>query len=518
MPFRPSRIASALLVAAALAAAIPAASAAEVSGAYLAARTAIRSSDFREAAGYFTRALVREPANPAFLEGALIAQVGQGNVKAAVPVARRIVALGGQSQIAQIVLLVDQVARGEFAQAVADLAAGRRLGPLPDALTEAWGEVGAGRMAEALVAFDRLAAAPGLGAFGAYHKALALALAGDFEGADAAMVADPGGFRTTRRGAIAHAQILSQAERFDAAAAALEAVFGDDRDPELDALRSALAAGRPVPFDIVRSPAEGFAEAFFSLAAALQGEVSNDQTLVYIRMAQHLRPDHADANLVAGSLLSALGQHALAIESYRAIPASSPAFMQAEMARAQALFATDRRDEAVAVLRGLSGTYGDYAQAHIALGDMLRRQDMFAEAAAAYGRAIALLGPPEPRHWSLYYSRAIAYERARDWARAEPDFRKALELNPDQPQVLNYLGYSFLEMNRNIEEAMDMIERAVARAPDEGHIIDSLAWGFYLLGRYEEAVEPMERASLLMPVDPIVTDHLGDIYWAVGRR
>jgi tetratricopeptide (TPR) repeat protein len=373
-------------------------------------------------------------------------------------------------------------------------------------------------MSEALAAFDRLAEAPGLRPFAVFHKALALALVGDFEGADAVLAAEPGGFRGTRRGAIAHAQILSQIDRFDDALAALDAVFGDAADAEIDGLRAALAARQPVPFTIVTSPRDGFAEGFHSLAAALEGDAPDDQALLYARIAQYLRPDHADAHLVAGSVLARMRQFNLAVEAFRLIPPASAAFVPAEMGRAQALFAADRRDEATAVLRGLAATHANLVQVHVALGDMLRRQEDYAGAAAAYTAAIDRLGEPEPRFWSLWYSRAISYERLKDWDRAEPDFRKALALNPDEPQVLNYLGYSFLELGRNLPEAMAMIERAVAQRPDDGHIVDSLAWSLFLLGRYEEAVEPMERASLLMPVDPIVTDHLGDVYWAVGRQ
>jgi Flp pilus assembly protein TadD len=153
-----------------------------------------------------------------------------------------------------------------------------------------------------------------------------------------------------------------------------------------------------------------------------------------------------------------------------------------------------------------------------ALGDALRREDRFAEAAAAYDAAVALVAKPEARHWGLYYSRAIAYERQQMWDKAEPDFRKALELNPDQPQVLNYLGYSLLERHERLEEALGLIERAVRAEPEAGYIVDSYAWALFRLGRYREAVEPMERASVLEPVDPVVTDHLGDVYWAVGRQ
>src|SRR5690606_16124011 len=123
----------------------------------------------------------------------------------------------------------------------------------------------------------------------------------------------------------------------------------------------------------------------------------------------------------------------------------------------------------------------------------------------------------EPGQWVLYYTRGIAHERTKDWPAAEADFRKALELRPDQPAVLNYLGYSYLERKENYDEALAMIEKAVAERPDDGAIVDSLGWALYRLGRYEEAVGHLEKAVELMPVDSVVNDHLGDIYWAVGR-
>jgi len=137
---------------------------------------------------------------------------------------------------------------------------------------------------------------------------------------------------------------------------------------------------------------------------------------------------------------------------------------------------------------------------------------------AAYDRALGAFERPDPAQWFLYYARGISKERLDDWPAAEADFREALELNPDQPQVLNYLGYSLVEHQQNLDEALAMIERAVAAQPQAGYIVDSLGWALYRLGRYDEAVGHMERAAELMAVDPVVNDHLGDVYWAVGRH
>jgi Tfp pilus assembly protein PilF len=152
------------------------------------------------------------------------------------------------------------------------------------------------------------------------------------------------------------------------------------------------------------------------------------------------------------------------------------------------------------------------------LGDALRAQDDDQEAIAAYTVAMDLTAESDTRMWFLHFSRGIAYSQDGDSVAAEADFRAALAINPEQPQVLNYLGYSLVEEQRKLDEALDMIERAVAASPDSGYIVDSLGWVYYRLGRYEEAVVQMERAVELMPTDPILNDHLGDVYWAVGRE
>jgi Flp pilus assembly protein TadD len=491
---------------------------ADLAGPYLAARQAARSYDFREATGYFSQAVAQDPTNQRLIEGAVLASIGAGRVAAALPYARRLASFGNRAQPTLIVLAADQLERRAYDDLLADINAGRSIGPLIDGLMRAWAELGAGRMSEAQAAFDRLGASQGMSQFGLYHKALALASVGDLEGAAGILGGQDGGMRQTRRGVIAHAQILSQLDRHAEALGVLDAVFGADADPEITGLRDRIAAGQAVPFDVIRDAADGQAEVFFTIATVLQGEASDDQTLLYSRIAEFLRPDHDEATLLSASLLSALGQGRLAIEAYGRVTEASPAYVEAQSGRAQALYALGEHDEAIGVLQALAAAHPAHQGVHMTLGDLLRRQERYVEAAASYSRALDLIGPPEQRHWSVFYARAIAYERAKDWDRAEPDFRKALELNPGQPQVLNYLGYSFLELNRNLDEAMAMIEQAVAARPDDGYIIDSLAWGHFLLGRFDEAVEPMERASLLMPVDPIVTDHLGDVYWAVGRK
>ena len=210
--------------------------------------------------------------------------------------------------------------------------------------------------------------------------------------------------------------------------------------------------------------------------------------------------------------------HDLAAETFAAFPPDDPNYVTAEVGRVEALRSQGKSDAAIEALQTLARSHGDLLGVQFALADLLRSQDRFDEAEVAYSAAIDLATAAKSENWVLYFYRGICHEQSKDWALAEADFRKALELNPTQPQVLNYLGYGLVDRGEKLDEALGMIEKAVAADPEQGYIIDSLAWARFKLGHYAEALEPMERASLLEPVDPIVTDHLGDVYWMNDRK
>ena len=488
-------------------------------GAYLAGRIAMNGNDFPNAARYFARALVQDMANIDLLEDTVLAYVGAGDFERAVVVARRLSALQAGNQIGNLVLAAEAVRAGRFDRAQELLAQDGDDAQLVGTLAQAWVLVGQGRMNAALESFDRLSERSGKHGFYLYHKALALAMVGDLEGAEAILSGGggaslPGG----RRGVLAHVQVLSRLERNDAALALISEAFGAERDPELEAVVARLEAGETLPLDAVRSAADGLAEVLYGLADALRGEVDDQVVLLHARLATYLRPDHVDAILLTARLLEEMGRHDLATAAYRQIPQDDPAYLAAELGRARALRNAGRAEAAIEVLQQLTRRYPGRPSVHVALGDAFRRQKDYEAASRAYDRAIALYDDADGVSWSLYYRRGITFERTGRWDRAEADFRKALQLNPGQPQVLNYLGYSFVEMKRNLEEALAMIEQAVSASPNDGYITDSLGWALYRLGRYDEAVRHMERAVALRPVDPVINDHLGDVYWAVGRK
>ena len=496
----------------------PPAIAEEDAGAYLAARQARGQYDFTAAAQYFGQALTRDAANPAILESAVFSFLALGDVDKAVPVAKRIDDEGLRSQVAFMALVAKDVKDGAYDDVLARIEDNRGVGALADGLISAWVELGRGDMSTALDNFDKVANQRGLRSFALYHKALALASVGDFEAAEAIFSGgDDEPLQRTRRGTIAWAEVLSQLERNDEALALLNDAFGSNLDPQIDELQTAIETGAPVPFSLVSGAQEGVAEVFYSLGQILLNEAGRDYTLLYARLAEYLQPDHVDSILMAAELLEQLERYDLATDTYNSVPRNHPSFAAAEMGRAEALRRADRTDAAIEVLEQLRKSNADLPLVHVSAGDLFRQNERYSEAIDAYNQAISLYDTRGAQQWFVHYARAISHERLGFWEKAEADFRKALELNPEHPQVLNYLGYSLVEKQIKMEEALSMIERAVERQPDSGYIVDSLGWVLYRMGEYDKAIVHMERAAELMPVDPVVNDHLGDVLWAVGR-
>jgi len=491
----------------------------EAAGAYLATRQARYDSDYAAAAKYAIEALRVDAGNPLLMESAVGALLATGEVDRAMPIARRMDEADIRSQVAQMVLLGDDVAQGDYDAVLARIGAEHGVGPLADGLIGAWATLGKGDMAAALERFDTIAAEPGLRGLAVYHKALALASVGDFESADKIYSGETDGpMQTTRRSVIAWVEVLSQLERADDAIKVLDDTFGTDPDPQIVDLRTRLRAGDTLDVGRIETPRQGIGEVFLSLGMALLQDTSADYVLLYSRMAEFLDNTDVDAQIMTGELLEQLGRYELADEAFARVPKDAPAFYTAELGRAEALRSSGNLDGAIEVVAKLRQTHPGVALVHASAGDLYRQNENFAKAVTAYDAALDLYqerGGDEP--WFVYYSRAISYERQGIWPEAEADFRRALELNPDEPMVLNYLGYSLVEQHEKLDEALEMIERAVKAEPNSGAIVDSLGWAQFRLGRYQEAVVTLERAAELYAVDPVINDHLGDAMWAVGR-
>lgn len=491
-----------------------------LAGSYLSASHANLQNDYRAAAQFYEKALNRDPKNTFLMQNALLALVAKGDVDRAITIADRLQKAEATTQLTDLVLLSEAIKSEDFDAAARILARGEEsFTPLLHGLMSGWVALGRGKMASASEQFDKMQEPDALRLFGQYHKSLALAVVGDFEAADTILQGDEKGTLRLNRGSlIAHAQILSQLERKDDALELLNGTLEGTQDLQIRTLRDEIAANDVVPFEFITSAKEGAAEVFFTLASALNGDNNDYSSLLYSRLASYLRPKYTPSILLSAEILREQEQYDLATEIYTEVPPDHPMFLNAELGRADTLLDGEQPEAAIEVLRGLSRSHPDIPRVKMSLGDVLRGQERYAEARDAYEDALTQIGTPQGNHWFLLYALAICSERLDDWDRAEKDFRRALDLAPGQPLVLNYLGYSLVENGMKLEEAQEMIKEAVAARPDSGFITDSLGWVYYKLGKFEDAVEPMERAVELIPDDPIINDHLGDVYWKVDRQ
>jgi len=287
--------------------------------------------------------------------------------------------------------------------------------------------------------------------------------------------------------------------------------------PSISAMRASLEAGERIA-PLISAPGDGAGQALITLGMALARDGGEDLSVLYLQMAHDLLPEDTLTLAALADVFERQEKYEDAIAAYLEIPEGSPLRRSADVKRALNLNSIEKNDEAIALLEALIADVPDDLEAITALGNILRSDEQFEEAARVYSKAIDLIGTPTRQHWTLFYFRGIAHERSKQWPKAEVDLQKALELEPDHPLVLNYLGYSWVDQGIYLDEGLEMIEKAVQRRPRDGYIVDSLGWVFYRLGRYEEAVVQLERAVELRPDDPIINDHLGDAYWKVGRR
>jgi tetratricopeptide (TPR) repeat protein len=489
-------------------------------GNYLAGRMARQNRDTDAAADFYTKALEGDPANEAILEQAFLLEARAGHWDRASELANELIKVEPSHRFAQFLLGIKAFQRGDYKKADVHFAAARQ-GPIADlasTLARAWVQEADGEHSKAFEALDRLSNADWAQYYQRYHRALIADVAGRHQLAsksyDAAFKRSP----TTLRIADAFARHAVNSNRKDLAIATLKMHMAKTAPhPMTEALLEEIESGGR-PELIADNPTDGLAEVFYGIGDAVAGEGGLEMGVIYLKFALLLQPDFPLAQIALAEAHSAAKKYEAEIAAFDAIPRSSPLWVNVQIQKAFALTSLERIDEAKALLNDIIAKNPDDVRPLDALGNILRSKEHYEEARDYYTKAISLVDKPSKRNWALFYSRGVCNERLKDWPAAEADFNKALQLNPDESLVLNYLGYSWVDQGLNLEQAMDYIRKAVSLKPDDGYYVDSLGWAHYRLGNMPKAVEYLERAVELRPDDPIINDHLGDVYWRVGRQ
>ncbi len=608
-----------------------------LSGSYLAGRFARAENDTKEAADFYSNALVFDPASDMLYEQALLMEASQGSWDRAMRLAESLVKMEPGHRMAQMFIGLGAYRQGDWKAAEKSFRASASgpIGELTSSLASAWIMMAQKKPNDALDLLVVPRQAEWAQFYLRYHRALIADVAGRRNEAHQAYAKIFDQDARTLRTALAYTRSLANAGDIKGAKAVLKQHIEKSQSEGhtlARALMKELEQPNPKISLLVSDPSEGLAEVFYGLGESLIGEGAIGVGIVYLQMALYLEPQHPFALAALANAYEANRQYAEAIATYDRIPKGSPLEPAIEIRKAFNLNSLEKPDEARAALEQLlarddaaaaapvsgaekvaaafpaielkgevlrlgsagenvralqsaleqlgisegnpaDGRFGaqtrksvqafqqangikadgvvgqqtvdailakanasdagiipastraqsylepsEKLQALDALGNILRARKQYADAVEVYNRAIGMIAKPDRRHWVYYYARGTSYERLKNWPPAEADLKKALELYPDQPLVLNYLGYSWIDQGIQLDEGMRLIERAVAVKPDDGYIVDSLGWAHYKRGNYAEAVRYLERAVELRPDDPVLNDHLGDALWKVGRE
>ena len=490
-------------------------------GSYLAGRYASAINNSRMASEYYLRALESDPTNKDLLERAFSSVVADGRYDDAVKLAKKLEDNGITRGIARLVLLSADIRAKHFDAALARTtgAPDAGFGSLTLPLVRAWIMAGQGKVDDAVKELHTLDKNHAYQPFQESN----LALIYDFtnqndKAADAyeKVVGEDSGVQLSD--VLSYACFLQRTGKHDRAKALLETYAKKfDSNPLLSDALAKIDANK-LPSRWVSTPADGAAEVLFSIASSLALGDSTGPAAIYLRLATFLKPDYPDAHLLLGDLLQRQNRLDTALQEYKAVPKSSALKWNAQLRTAFLLNQLDRTDEGISLLKTLVSERPDDIDALTGLADMLREKERYTEARTYYDKAIKGLHPETADNWVLFYARGVTFERDKKWDLAEKDFLHALELKPDQPYVMNYLGYSWIERGHNLDRAATMIMRAAELLPDDGYIVDSVGWLKFQRGDYEGAAKDLERAVLLHPEDPTINDHLGDAYWMMNRH
>ncbi len=497
-------------------------------GAFLAGRVADADNDEASAIDFYRRALDFQPGNVEVKERLMVALFMKGDFDRGVTLAEELKDDPAIDRITAIARGLQAIRTKKFdkAQKIFSYGGDNDLDRLMNGLLKAWADFGAGHRKQAVAAVQSLDGPQWFGIFKSYTVGLMEQASGHNDKArtayQAAITDSVGGATapdTYMRAAIALAEMEATSGNKKAA---LDAVATGEKFspgyPPLDAVRQAIETNQ-VQERPVGNATQGAATVMFAIGSALNRKGAEEVVSLYLNFSAALDPANPATLVMLGGIAELLGKPEAAIKIYEGIPKNSPMRRLSDLQRGLDLSEIGKAEEAEKQLRALVAMDTKDMRSYLALGSVLSSAKKYKAMAEVYDNAVEKLGRvPQASDWNIFFQRGIAYERLKDWKKAEPNFKKALELQPDQPQVLNYLGYSWIDRNMHLQEGLTMVKKAVSLRPNDGYIVDSLGWAYYKLGMFDKAVGELEHAVELKPGDATINDHLGDAYWQVGRK
>jgi tetratricopeptide (TPR) repeat protein len=491
-----------------------------LAGTYLAANFAAAQGDVKAATGFYAHTLKDDPSNADLLERTFLFAAEAGDIDQAITLSERVLAQDSENRPAHLVREMGALTKKDYAAVIKDVdqPANGLFATLTNHVISAWARAGMRDFDGAITQLDALSNQRGVDGLRLMHRALILDYAGRDKDADDSYKQAVTVMGTGPRAADAYGRFLQRHGRADEAKALYERMLKDNPGNPVAELALKDIAAKKTEQPLVSTPAEGVSEALFGIAASLNDQRSADVAILYLNLTLYLRPDFDLAKVLLSNRYEAMQKFDMANSLYAKIPPASPYY---GMTQVQAAINDGRLGQVnagIAKMKALAALQPKESDVWTALGDLLRSADQYTEATTAYDKAIAGIRSGDRRLIGLYYARGVSLERSNRWDAAEKDFRAALKLNPDRADVLNYLGYTFVDKGQNLDEAVSMLEKARALRPLDGMIADSVGWAYYRLGRYPDAARALEEAVQLAPGASDVNDHLGDAYWRVGRK
>ncbi len=498
-----------------------------LSGSFLAAQVAIDDNDDDAAVQFLERALALDPDDTELKQKLFVSLVSNGKLADAASIAKSTPKLGTSQNLAGYVLAAESMRKRSWKNAINALkdVAGAELDKTLREISHAWALQGLGKTDEALARVADLDGPEWISVMKNYHAGLIANAGGkqDIAAEKFQIVIDnraviPVLTETYIRAVEAMVRNRSKANDNEKTQEVLE--YGLSLLPShspFQRIQQQLSE-KKVLKPLLTTPQEGMAELFYNIATAIRRDGAGNFSKTYLQISNSLAPKSDVIQIALAELYLQQGAYEKSNSYYSTISENSPFLRIARLEKATNLSRLDKKEEAITELKSLIESDPDDLTGYLTLGNVFSREERYQEAADTYDKAVEIIGEPKSFHWNLFFRRGISYERLKQWDKAEPNFMKSLDLSANQPEVLNYLGYSWVDQGINLDQGMDMIRKAVELRPRSGFIVDSLGWAHYRLGQYEDAVRELEKAVQLMPQDPTINDHLGDAYWQVGRK